>query len=406
MDNKATQSETQKIPKLRFSEFSDEWEEKKLGEVGEFWNGKAHEQDISVNGKYIVVNSKFISQNGEVKKYSDKQTSPLKKGDITIVMSDIPNGKAIGKCFLIDEDDTYTLNQRIGGIKSKEMISPFLVRILNRNKYFLKFDNGVSQTNLRKDEVLGCPIIFPTIPEQKKIADFLDSSDEWIYNLKIQKESLVSYKKGMMQKIFSQEIRFKDDKGVKFPNWEEKKLGEVANFRRGSFPQPYGLRKWYDDKNGFPFVQVFDVDENFKLKSNTKRKITIEAKNLSVFVEKGTIVLTIQGSIGRIALTQYDACVDRTLLIFKSFNKPVDKVFFMHIVFLLFEIEKKKAPGGTIKTITKEALSSFKLLIPSLQEQQKIAEFLTSIDKVIESKQLQIDLAKSWKKGLMQRMFV
>jgi len=341
-----------------------------------------------------------------VKKYSDKQTSPLKKGDITIVMSDIPNGKAIGKCFLIDEDDTYTLNQRIGGIKSKEMISPFLVRILNRNKYFLKFDNGVSQTNLRKDEVLGCPIIFPTIPEQKKIADFLDSSDEWIYNLKIQKESLVSYKKGMMQKIFSQEIRFKDDKGVKFPNWEEKKLGEVANFRRGSFPQPYGLRKWYDDKNGFPFVQVFDVDENFKLKSNTKRKITIEAKNLSVFVEKGTIVLTIQGSIGRIALTQYDACVDRTLLIFKSFNKPVDKVFFMHIVFLLFEIEKKKAPGGTIKTITKEALSSFKLLIPSLQEQQKIAEFLTSIDKVIESKQLQIDLAKSWKKGLMQRMFV
>lgn len=406
MDNKATQSEAQKIPKLRFSGFSDGWEEKKLGEVGKFWNGKAHEQDISANGKYIVVNSKFISQNGEVKKYSDKQTSPLKKNDIAIVMSDIPNGKAIGKCFLINEDNSYTLNQRIGGIKSKKIISPFLIRILNRNKYFLEFDNGVSQTNLRRNEVLGCPIIFPSIPEQQKIADFLDSTDEWIHNLKTQKESLESYKKGMMQKIFAQEIRFKDDKGNEFPKWEEMKLGEIANFRRGSFPQPYGLRKWYDDKNGFPFVQVFDVDENFKLKSNTKRRITNLAKKLSVFVEKGAIVLTIQGSIGRIALTQYDACVDRTLLIFKSFNKPVDKIFFMHIVFLLFEIEKKKAPGGTIKTITKEALSSFKLLIPSLPEQQKIAEFLTSIDKVIESKQQQIDLAESWKKGLMQRMFV
>ncbi len=139
--------------------------------------------------------------------------------------------------------------------------------------------------------------------------------------------------------------------------------------------------------DGFPFVQVFDVGENFKLKSNTKRKISDEAKKLSVLVEKGSIVLTIQGSIGRIALTQYEACVDRTLLIFKSFKKPVDKLFFMHIVHSLFEIEKEKAPGGTIKTITKEALSSFKLLIPVLLEQQKIANFLSSLDNLINSKQ-------------------
>lgn len=178
------------------------WEEKKLGEVGEFWNGKAHEQDISVNGKYIVVNSKFISQNGEVKKYSDKQTSPLRKGDIAIVMSDIPNGKAIGKCFLINRDDTYTLNQRIGGIKSKKIMSSFLIRLLNRNKYFLKFDNGVSQTNLRKDEVIECPVIFPSIPEQKKIAIFLTSIDEVIESKQQQIDLAKSWKKGLMQRMF------------------------------------------------------------------------------------------------------------------------------------------------------------------------------------------------------------
>lgn len=196
---------------------------------------------------------------------------------------------------------------------------------------------------------------------------------------------------------------------LRFPGfsgeWGEKKLGDIANFRRGSFPQPYGLRKWYDDKNGFPFVQVYDVDNNSKLKEVTKRKISKEAKELSVFAKEGTIVLTIQGSIGRIALTQYDACIDRTLLIFESFNIPIDKYFFMQIVFLLFEIEKTKAPGGTIKTITKEALSSFKLSVPSLLEQQKIAGFLGSVDEWIENLKSQKDNFESYKKGMMQKIF-
>lgn len=179
-----------------------EWEEKPLKEIVEFWNGKAHEQEISEEGKYIVINSKFISTNGEVQKYSHSQISPLRKGDIAIVMSDVPNGKAIGKCFLVDKDNTYTLNQRIGGIRSKEIISSFLIRILNRNKYFLEFDNGVSQTNLRKDEVLGCPLIFPSIKEQQKIANFLNSIDEVIESKQQQISKAEEWKKGLIQGLF------------------------------------------------------------------------------------------------------------------------------------------------------------------------------------------------------------
>lgn len=196
---------------------------------------------------------------------------------------------------------------------------------------------------------------------------------------------------------------------LRFPGfsgaWEEKRLGEVANFRRGSFPQPYGLKKWYDDENGFPFVQVYDVDDNFRLKPKTKRKISDIAKELSVLVEKGSIVLTIQGSIGRIALTQYDACVDRTLLIFRSFKQPMDKLFFMNSVFLLFEIEKKKAPGGTIKTITKEQLTNFKPFLPQFPEQQKISEFLGAVDEWIGNLRTQKESLESYKKGMMQKIF-
>jgi type I restriction enzyme S subunit len=86
----------------------------KLGEIADFRNGKGHEKAIAEDGKFIVVNSKFISTNGQVVKFTNQQISPLYIEDILIVMSDLPNGKALAKCFLVDENNRYTLNQRIG----------------------------------------------------------------------------------------------------------------------------------------------------------------------------------------------------------------------------------------------------------------------------------------------------
>jgi type I restriction enzyme S subunit len=230
--------------------------------------------------------------------------------------------------------------------------------------------------------------------------------DDKLTQLKKKKSLLEQYKKGVMQKIFSQELRFKDENGEDFVDWEEKKLGEVANFRRGSFPQPYGLPEWYDDENGMPFIQVYDVDDNMLLKPTTKNKISKLASKQSVFVKTGTLVITIQGSIGRIAKTQYDAYIDRTLLIFQSYKLPINVDYFKFVVFLLFEIEKTKAPGGTIKTITKEVLTEFTVPIPSLPEQTKIANFLSAIDDKISHCGVQIEKMEGWKKGLLQGMFV
>ncbi|WP_339813952.1 restriction endonuclease subunit S, partial [Zunongwangia profunda] len=131
------------------------WEVKKISEIADFRNGKGHEKIIDENGDYIVVNSKFISSDGKVIKKSNQNLSPLNKGDIAMVMSDVPNGKALSKCYLVDENDLYTLNQRICLIKAKDMINNyFLYLSVNRNRYFLAFDNGVGQTNLKKSEVL------------------------------------------------------------------------------------------------------------------------------------------------------------------------------------------------------------------------------------------------------------
>ncbi|EHJ7890518.1 restriction endonuclease subunit S [Escherichia coli] len=196
-------------------------------------------------------------------------------------------------------------------------------------------------------------------------------------------------------------LRFKE---VSINKWETFSLGEIANFRRGSFPQPYGLPEWFDD-NGYPFVQVFDVSDNMRLKDRTKSKISQLAANQSIFAPKGTLIMTIQGSIGRLALMQYDAYVDRTLLIFQSYKKNINIDFLKYSLFLLFDIEKKKADGGVIRTITKQTLTDFRISIPSNEEQTKIADFLSSIDEKITLLNKQYDLLCRYKKGMMQKIF-
>ena len=197
--------EGETVPKFRFRAFekSSEWEETTITQVADYENGKAHEQDIVDTGAFIVVNSKFISQDGEVKKLTNTAFCPAAKGDILMVLSDIPNGKAIAKCFLVEEENRYTVNQRICKITPRNINSKILYYLLNRNPYFLAFDDGVKQTNLRKEDVLNCPLLIPRDPkEQEKIADTLSSIDELINAQNQRVDALIIHKKGLIQNLF------------------------------------------------------------------------------------------------------------------------------------------------------------------------------------------------------------
>ena len=188
-------------------------------------------------------------------------------------------------------------------------------------------------------------------------------------------------------------------------SWEQRKLGEVANYRRGSFPQPYGKTEWYDGEGAMPFVQVADITDNMNLVEDTKQKISKLAQPMSVFAEKGAILVTLQGSIGRVAIAQYGTFVDRTVLIFEKYQGEIDATFWAYIIKQKFIEEARKAPGGTIKTITKEALSDFNLFVPDYQEQKKIGEYFQNLDNLITLHQHKYDKLLNIKKSMLEKMF-
>lgn len=194
------------IDELLF-EGSEKWEKTTLGKCCDFYNGKAHEKVIDEDGEFIVVNSKFISTNGLTYKRTSEQLFPLYTDDIVMVMSDVPNGKALAKCFLIDEDDTYTLNQRICAIRSTRFEKKYLFYQLNRHKYLLAFNNGENQTNLRKDDILNTPLVIPPISEQikiiEKLDDLTDMTNQFILKVKNNIDDLEELKKSLFELAFN-----------------------------------------------------------------------------------------------------------------------------------------------------------------------------------------------------------
>ena len=173
------------LVKARFVElFGDrytndkKWDNKPLYECADFYNGKAHEQVVDENGEYILVTSRCIASDISDYRRTNALLFPLQVNDIAMVMSDVPNGRALAKCVLIDEDGKYTLNQRICCLRNYSFNPIFFYYLLNRHEYFLSFNDGNAQTNLRKDDLLACNIIIPPMEVQEQFADFVAQIDK------------------------------------------------------------------------------------------------------------------------------------------------------------------------------------------------------------------------------------
>lgn len=384
----------------------EDWVIKPLGDVLKIKHGKSQKGVSDKNGSYPILASGGVI--GMANKFIYNKPSVLigRKGTI-----DAPQYMETPFWSV----DTLFYSEIFDGNYPKFLFYKFLLV----DWYAHNEASGVPSLNAKTIEQISVSMP-PKRSEQIAIATALNDADALITQLEklIAKKRLI--KQGAMQQLLTGKKRLagfdrhpdgrpkghkQTELGSIPEDWVIRELGDMALFRRGSFPQPYGLPKWYDQQNGMPFVQVFDVDVNMKLKPDTKQRISDAAKDRSVFVEKNSIVLTIQGSIGRIALTQYDAYVDRTLLIFSSYLIPLDKIYFMYSVYQLFQVEKQKAPGGTIKTITKEELKNFKIASPPTKtEQTAIAQTISDMDIELDALEARLAKYKQIKLGMMQSL--
>lgn len=182
-----------------------------------------------------------------------------------------------------------------------------------------------------------------------------------------------------------------------------KRIGEIANYRRGSFPQPYTNESYYGGEDAMPFVQVADVKDNFRLVDSTKNTISKLAQPLGVFVPKGTVIVTLQGTIGRVAITQYDAYVDRTLAIFEGLSSELNTKYFVYQLKSKFDYEKQFARGSTIKTVTKEEMTEFKIPIPPIEVQEEIVRILDKFGKLEAELEARKNQYEFWREKLLNR---
>lgn len=207
----------------------EDWQIQSLPEALQFISGKAHEQFINEAGPYVVVNSKFISTEGGVRKYSSENLCPAKRGDVLMVMSDLPNGRALAKCYLVREDKKYAVNQRVCIFRPTKGSSEYFYYFLNRNKYFMQFDDGVQQTHLLNPIILNCKLKVPPEPEQSRIGQALADIDSLISFL----DQLIAKKRDIqqaaMQQLLTGQRRLPGFSG----EWKVMRLGEICTMQSG-----------------------------------------------------------------------------------------------------------------------------------------------------------------------------
>ena len=374
-----------------------DWEIKELYQVAKFINGKAHEMFIDENGNYKVVNSKFVSSGGSVYKFSSKSLCNLNVGDITMVMSDIPNGKALAKCFLIDQNNTYTLNQRICALTPFEDSPNYLFRALNRNKYFLAFDSGTGQTNLRRQEVISCPVILPSKSEQTAIANALSDADTYINSI----EKLIEKKRQIKQGAMQELLKPKD-------GWEEKPLKNVCWFQEGP-----GLRNWQFTTSGIKVINVTNLENGLINLDKTDRHISLEEfhKMYKHFeIQENDIVVASSGnSYGKVSVVRKQdlpLLMNTSVIRFKP-SKELDYNFLL--TFLKSNQFKNQIDllitGGAQPNFGPYHLNKISINLPqSKQEQIRIATILYSMDTEIAKLEIKLEKFKKIKSGMMQNL--
>jgi type I restriction enzyme S subunit len=399
-------------PLLRFPGFNIKWENRKLGEIAFIYDGTHQTPDyvdagvkfVSVeNIKDIVNSNKFITKEAFEKDFKNKP----QKDDI--LMTRITAG-VIGETAIVKDNDPLGYYVSLALIRKKTDINVnFLTQVIDSQSFKHELYKRIIHVAFPKKINLGdigdCIVNLPSLPEQTRISNFLTAVDDKLTQLKKKKNLLVQYKKGVMQKIFSQELRFKDENGKDFPDWDRKTLGEIAK-KKINKNKDDNVKNVFTNSATYGIVNQRDFfDKDIANQNNLTNYYIVEeddfiynpriSNNAPVGPIKrnhlGTGVMSPLYSISKIEYGNLD------------FFEYYFETTFWH------EYMESIANYGARSDRMNITTNDFYLLplpFPTLVEQTKIANFLSTIDEKINHTQTQIEKTETWKKGLLQQMFV
>lgn len=401
-------NEMSNVPELRFPEFDGEWEE---GTIKSLVHGNLSDGDwinkeyLLPNGKYRIIqtgnisvgkylnkekSSKFISQSS----YDELKANEVFPGDILISRLADPAGRSI---IMPNINWKMVTSVDVAIIRpNKKFESYFLISILNTDKKLYdisKLVSGTSHKRISRKNLEKVKIIYPKIQEQQKIGNFFSKLDRQIELEEQKLEKLKEQKKGYMQKIFSQELRFKDESGKDYPEWEIKKLGELYKIVMGQSPKSIN----YTDDNSYPVLVQGNADIY-----NGNIFPRIYTKEITKLVKKGDILLTVRAPVGEIGIAQFEACMGRGVCSIEG-----DK--FIYYFLEMFGIQnkwQKLSQGSTFESISGNEVRNIEMPIPSPREREKVSDFFSELDHIINMHSQKIDNMKLRKQGLLQKMFV
>ena len=399
------------IPKLRFPEFSGEWEEKRLNSIFT----KITQRNSDNQNSNVITNSAtegLVSQ----RDYFDKDIANKDKTDNYFI---IKNGDFVynprkssaapygpfTQYKLLDDGIVsplyLCLRKNTSEVESKYLEDYFKTTCWHQYIY----ENGSSgarhdRVSIHDDVLLAMPIKVPSFPEQQKIADFLSNVDSIITAETKILNTLQKKKKALMQKLFTRQLRFKSDDGKDFPAWEEKKLGDVCSYIGGGTPSKKVKEYWNGNIN---WASVKDITGKYLYETQNKISQLGADSSATNICEPDSLLLITRMSPGKTVITKCITAINQDLKIVKSYIN----VEFLHLLFQSIQTKiDEKTSGTTVKGISIEGLNQIDIRLPCKAEQQKIADCLSSMDSLIQTQQKVVTTWQQRKKALLQQMFI
>lgn len=413
-----------RTPKLRFSTYNGKWDKVKLSKfvLGHKGGAPLTPSDFVESGDFEVIPKKAIVPNGKLKIDEHNRTycsesffNSYNKNTIdssylvTTLRDLVPSGPTIGYVVEFENEKKYLLAQGVYGflLDESKLDRRFFIQFSNTIPYrrtMRRLMVGSTQVHIRNEDFFSINVPFPCYEEQQKISAFLSSVDKKISLLKEKHVLLCQYKKGVIQKLFKQEIRFKDESGSNFPDW----ITERVDYFVDRYSEPVEV----EPNISYRQIGIRSHGKGIFHKENVqghelggKRVFWVHPNAFVV-----NIVFAWEHAVAKTSKDEKGFIASHRFPMYLPKDSRVDLRFFT-----LFFLSKRgkyllelASPGGAgrNKTLGQSNFAELKVTFPCLEEQKRIADFNDALEEKLETVKKQIELTQAFKKGLLQQMFV